>query len=77
MIRTRFNEDIAVSIRLKEQLETAMIVQKDCHGARSVFYLSSLFAKKGIPNDPEELLEHDCLTLRIPVDGRLFSWAFL
>ena len=32
--------------------------------------------RKGIPQAPEALSEHDCLLFRIPVDGRLLSWTF-
>ncbi|HSI28235.1 MAG TPA: LysR family transcriptional regulator [Methylophilus sp.] len=70
-------EDIDVSIRFKEQLEPGLVARKIA--TAPVVYCASpdYLQRKGIPNNPEDLSQHDCLMFRVPVDGRLFSWAFV
>ncbi len=34
------------------------------------------FRKYGIPKTPEDLLKHNCLSLRFPTSGRLLKWTF-
>jgi len=71
------SEDIDVSIRFKQQLEPGLIARKiatvPVHFCASPSYLE----RKGFPKEPAELLEHDCLVFRMPVDGRILSWGFL
>ncbi|MGP1716093.1 MAG: LysR family transcriptional regulator [Methylophilus sp.] len=70
-------EDIDVSIRFKEQLEPGLVARKIA--TAPVVYCASpdYLQRKGIPKNPEDLSAHDCLMFRVPVDGRLFSWAFV
>jgi DNA-binding transcriptional LysR family regulator len=70
-------EDIDVSIRFKEQLEPGLVARKIA--TAPVVYCASpdYLQRKGIPNNPEALSQHDCLMFRVPVDGRLFSWTFV
>jgi DNA-binding transcriptional LysR family regulator len=70
-------EDIDVSIRFKEQLEPGLVARKIA--TAPVVYCASpaYLQRKGMPKTPEDLSAHDCLMFRMPVDGRLFSWAFV
>jgi DNA-binding transcriptional LysR family regulator len=66
-----------VSIRFKEQLEPGLVARKIA--TAPVVYCASpdYLQRKGMPKTPEDLSAHDCLMFRMPVDGRLFSWAFV
>ena len=70
-------ENIDVSIRFKEQLEPGLVARKIA--TAPVVYCASpdYLQRKGMPKHPEELSAHDCLMFRVPVDGRLFDWAFV
>lgn len=70
-------EDIDVSIRFKEQLEPGLVARKIA--TAPVVYCASpdYLQRKGIPENPEDLSGHECLMFRVPVDGRLFHWAFI
>ena len=71
------SEDIDVSIRFKQQLEPGLVARKIAT-VPVLFCASPAYLKqRGIPKEPKELLEHDCLVFRVPVDGRLMSWGFL
>lgn len=70
-------EDIDISIRFKQQLELGLV-------ARRIAVIPVLFCaspsyiiRKGKPQIPEDLLNHDCLMFRMPMNGRLLSWGFL
>ena len=71
------SEDIDISIRFKQQLEPGLVARKIATVPVLFCASPSYLKEKGIPKDPKELLEHDCLVFRVPVDGRLLSWAFL
>lgn len=70
-------EDIDVSIRFKEQLEPGLVARKIA--TAPVVYCASpdYLQRKGVPENPEDLSGHECLMFRVPVDGRLFHWAFM
>lgn len=69
-------EEIDVSIRFKEQLEPGLVARKIA--TVPVLYCASpdYLQRKGVPQVPEGLSAHTCLMYRVPVDGRLFGWAF-
>jgi DNA-binding transcriptional LysR family regulator len=71
------SEDIDVSIRFKQQLEPGLIARKIATVPVLFCASPSYLERKGIPKEPVELLDHDCLVFRVPVNGRLLSWAFL
>ena len=71
------SEDIDVSIRFKQQLEPGLVARKIATVPVLFCASPSYLERKGIPIEPAELLEHDCLVFRVPVDGRLLTWAFL
>ena len=71
------SEDVDVSIRFKQQLEPGLAARKIAT-IPVLFCASPAYLKeRGVPREPKELLQHDCLAFRIPVDGRLLTWAFL
>lgn len=69
-------EDIDISIRFKQQLEPGLVARKIA--SVPVLFCASpdYLQRKGVPRDPAELSEHDCLMFRVPVDGRLLNWTF-
>lgn len=69
-------EDIDISIRFKQQLEPGLVARKIATVPVLFCAAPSYLQRKGIPEAPEVLSEHDCLLFRIPVDGRLLSWTF-
>jgi DNA-binding transcriptional LysR family regulator len=71
------SEDIDISIRFKQQLEPGLVARKIATVPVLFCASPSYLERKGIPKEPKELLEHDCLVFRVPVDGRLLNWAFL
>jgi DNA-binding transcriptional LysR family regulator len=70
-------EDIDVSIRFKEQLEPGLIARKIATVPVVYCAAPGYLQRKGMPVNPEDLAGHDCLMFRIPIDGRLFHWAFV
>lgn len=69
-------EDIDISIRFKQQLEPGLVARKIATVPVLFCAAPAYLQRKGIPQAPEALSEHDCLLFRIPVDGRLLSWTF-
>jgi DNA-binding transcriptional LysR family regulator len=69
-------EDIDISIRFKQQLEPGLVARKIATVPVLFCAAPAYLQRKGIPEAPEVLSEHDCLLFRIPVDGRLLSWTF-
>lgn len=69
-------EDIDVSIRFKEQLEPGLVARKIATVPVVYCAAPGYLQRKGVPQKPEDLMEHDCLMFRVPLDGRFFGWAF-
>lgn len=69
-------EDIDISIRFKQQLEPGLVARKIASVPILFCAAPDYLQRKGIPQDPTELSEHDCLMFRVPVDGRLLNWTF-
>jgi len=70
-------EDVDASIRIPPQLEDGLVAR--CI-ARIPFVLCAApdyLARAGRPTRPEQLLDHDCLLFRYPVDGRCLRWRFM
>lgn len=70
-------ESVDISIRIRQQLQDGLV-------ARRIATLPFIFCaspdyleRAGYPDTPQALLNHDCLMFRIPVDGRIFRWAFI
>lgn len=62
-------------IRLSESIERDMVQVRLTEGFRFlVVGTPSYFAKRGRPQRPEDLLEHECITFRSPTNGALYAW---
>lgn len=70
-------EDIDVSVRFQQQLELGLVARKIA--TVPVLYCASpeYLANRGTPQHPHDLVTHDCLMFRVPVDGRLLAWEFI
>lgn len=69
-------EDIDISIRFKQQLEPGLVARKIASVPVLFCAAPDYLQRKGTPQDPAELQDHDCLMFRVPVDGRLLNWTF-
>lgn len=70
-------EGVDVSIRIRQQLEEG-IVARQIATVPLLFCASPTYLQKaGCPDTPQALLQHDCLMFRVPVDGKIFRWAFI
>jgi DNA-binding transcriptional LysR family regulator len=36
----------------------------------------SYFEKRSVPKKPQDLTEHNCINLRLPIHGGLYAWEF-
>lgn len=62
-------------IRLAEYLERDMVGVRLTDPFRFVVVgAPSYFEKHGVPERPEDLLEHECLTFRAATSGSLYAW---
>ncbi len=65
-------------VRLGEQVAQDMIaVRIGADFAQCVVGSPGYFAKHGIPHTPHELTVHQCIALRLPTSGGLWSWPFV
>jgi len=53
-----------IALRIGPDIPMAVVATPDCFEARPA------------PEQPEDLAEHDCINLRLPTHGELFSWTF-
>jgi DNA-binding transcriptional LysR family regulator len=70
-------EGVDVSIRIRQQLEENMVARKLATVPLLFCASPDYLARAGYPISPQALLQHDCLMFRVPVDGRIFRWAFI
>lgn len=64
-------------IRLGERVEKDMVAVRIGPDWRLVAVGSpAYFAERGVPLHPEDLVEHDCINMRQPTSGGLYSWEF-
>jgi DNA-binding transcriptional LysR family regulator len=62
-------------IRLSESIDRDMVHVRLTAGFRFlVVGAPSYFAKRGRPQHPKDLLEHECLTFRSATTGALYAW---
>jgi DNA-binding transcriptional LysR family regulator len=65
-------------VRLGEQVAKDMIALRigpDFHQA--LVGAPSYFAQRPRPDTPHDLIDHDCINLRLPTSGGLWSWPFV
>ncbi|TNV20735.1 LysR family transcriptional regulator [Buttiauxella sp. B2] len=64
-------------IRLGEQVAKDMIaVRIGPDMTMAVVGSPDYFAKKGVPQSPQELQNHNCINMRLPTMGGLYAWEF-
>jgi DNA-binding transcriptional LysR family regulator len=64
-------------VRSGEQVAKDMIAVRIGPDMRmAVVSAPSYFEKPGIPKRPQDLTEHNCINLRLPVHGGLYPWEF-
>lgn len=70
-------ERFDAGVRLGEQLAKDMIAVRIGPDIRfTVVGAKSYFAKRAIPRTPHELIEHNCINLRLPTYGGTYAWEF-
>jgi DNA-binding transcriptional LysR family regulator len=64
-------------VRLGEQVAKDMIAVRIGPDARmAVVGTRSYFAKRSPPKEPQDLIAHNCINLRLPTLGGLYAWEF-
>src|SRR6266851_1064621 len=64
-------------VRDGEQVAKDMIAVRIAPNARmAVVGTPSYFRNRPVPNKPQELVEHNCINLRLPTHGGLYAWEF-
>jgi len=68
-------EGYDAGIRLSEAIERDMVQVRLTNPFRFVVVAApSYLARFGVPERPEDLLRHECLTFRSPTNGALYAW---
>jgi DNA-binding transcriptional LysR family regulator len=70
-------EKVDVSIRIRQQLEEGIVARKLATVPLLFCAAPAYLQRAGCPPSPQALLQHDCLMFRVPVDGKIFPWAFI
>lgn len=70
-------EGVDVSIRIRQQLEDGIVARRLATVPLLFCAAPAYLEKAGCPDSPQALLQHACLMFRIPVDGKIFPWAFI
>lgn len=81
VIEERFVDLVAegydAGVRLSESIERDMVQVRLTESFRFVVVgAPSYFLRHGRPERPEDLLRHECITLRIQTSGTLYAWEF-
>jgi DNA-binding transcriptional LysR family regulator len=64
-------------VRLGEQVAQGMIAVRIGPDLRMAAVASpSYFAKRTVPRAPRDLMEHNCINMRVPTYGGLYAWEF-
>ncbi len=64
-------------VRLGEQVAKDMIAVRMGPDMRmAVVGSPSYLAKRSLPKTPHDLVDHDCINLRLPTHGGLYAWEF-
>lgn len=79
VVENRFVDIVAegydAGVRLHEALERDMVQVRLTDTFRFVIVASPSYLKRhGTPQRPEDLLRHECFTIRIPSTGALYAW---
>ncbi|MGH8461944.1 MAG: LysR family transcriptional regulator [Stenotrophobium sp.] len=64
-------------VRLGEQVAQGMIAVRIGPDLRMAAVASpSYFATRSVPRTPRDLMDHNCINLRVPTYGALYAWEF-
>jgi DNA-binding transcriptional LysR family regulator len=64
-------------VRLGEQVAKDMIAVRIGPDMRmAVVGAPAYFAKRSLPEKPQDLTDHNCINLRLPTHGGLYAWEF-
>ncbi|MAK92811.1 MAG: LysR family transcriptional regulator [Oleibacter sp.] len=64
-------------VRLGEHLDQDMIAVPLMPPVRMLVFSSpEYFAEHGVPQEPEDLMQHNCINFRLPSFGGLYTWEF-
>ncbi|RKH55545.1 LysR family transcriptional regulator [Corallococcus llansteffanensis] len=79
VVENRFVDIVAegydAGVRLHEAIERDMVQVRLTDPFRFVVVAAPAYlAKHGTPQKPEDLLRHECFTIRIPSSGALYAW---
>ena len=70
-------ERFDAGVRLGEQVAKDMIAVRIAPDMRmAVVGAPSYFAKRPPPKTPQDLVDHNCINLRLPTYGGLYAWEF-
>ncbi|MEF7617158.1 LysR family transcriptional regulator [Aquincola sp. MAHUQ-54] len=70
-------EGFDAGIRLGESLQRDMIAVPLTREFRLRTYASpGYLAARGVPQQPQDLLQHNCINFRMPTTGALYRWEF-
>ncbi|MCY1022248.1 LysR family transcriptional regulator [Pyxidicoccus sp. MSG2] len=70
-------EGYDAGVRLHEAIERDMVQVRLTEAFRFVVVAAPAYLEKhGTPRKPEDLLRHECFTIRIPSSGTLYAWEF-
>ncbi|MCB5185706.1 LysR family transcriptional regulator [Methylobacillus gramineus] len=70
-------EEVDISIRFPQQLEPGLVARKIAQVPLRFCASPAYLDQYGVPHDPAQLREHQCLVFRLPYDGRLLGWVFV
>lgn len=70
-------EGIDISVRFGLQLEPGLIARKLASVPMIICAAPSYIERRGRPQQPEDLMHHDCLVYRYAGHGRIFRWGFV
>jgi len=68
-------EGFDVSVRIGPMVDSSLKARQLAHSPRYIFGAPAYFERRGIPQTPNDLVDHDCLLLRFP-GSRQFRWRF-
>lgn len=70
-------EGIDISVRFGLQLEPGLIARKLASVPMVICAAPAYIERRGRPQQPEDLMHHDCLVYRYAGHGRIFRWGFV
>lgn len=70
-------DGIDASLRIDEQIEDGLVARRIAAVPFVLCAAPDYLARHGRPTTPEQLVAHDCVLFRHPVDGRHLRWGFL